>query len=134
MTYPHVMKLSIHWTVRSGTGQAGSSGVKAEAKPQPPLVEEVPVPDEDVRVGAQLEALAGKEGPEAEQEIEKLLAANAQNPNRNEDKPDSENEDIDVVKRVPEEEKVPEEKAPEEKVPEEKVPVSKARGKRKQRA
>ena len=134
LTYPHVMKLSIHWTLRSGTGQAGSSGVKAEAKPQPPLVEEVPVPDEDVRVGAQLEALAGKEGPEAEQEIEKLLAANAQNPNRNEDKPDSENEDIDVVKRVPEEEKVPEEKAPEEKVPEEKVPVSKARGKRKKGA
>ena len=139
LTYPHVMKLSIHWTLRSGTGQAGSSGVKAEAKPQPPLVEEVPVPDEDVRVGAQLEALAGKEGPEAEQEIEKLLAANAQNPNRNEDKPDSENEHIEVVKRVPEEEKVPEEKAPEEKVPEEKVPeekvpVSKARGKRKKGA
>ena len=58
------------------------------------------MPDEDVRVGAQLEALAGKEGPEAEQEIEKLLAANAQNPNRNEDKPDSENEHIDVVKKV----------------------------------
>ena len=63
-----------------------------------------------------------------------MLAANVPDPNRNEDKPDSENEDIDVVKRVPEEEKVPEEKAPEEKVPEEKVPVSKARGKRKKGA
>ena len=32
-------------------------------------------------------------------EFAQLLAANEQNPNRNEDKPDSENEDIDVVKK-----------------------------------
>ena len=99
LTYPHVMKLSIHWTVRSGTGQAGPSGVKPEAKPQLPLVEEVPVPDHDVRVGAQLEALVGKEGPEAEQEVAQLLAANEQDPNQNADKPDSENEHIDVGKK-----------------------------------
>ena len=99
LTYPHVMKLSIHWTLRSGTGQAGPSGVKPEAKPQLPLVEEVHVPERDVRVGAQLEELVGKDGPDAEQAIAKLLAANVPDPNRNEDKPDSENEHIDVVKK-----------------------------------
>ena len=135
LTYPHVMKLSIHWTLRSGTGQAGSSGVKPEAKPQPQMAEEVDVPERDRLVDAKLKELEDKKGPDAEQAIEELLAANVPDSNRNvEDKPDSENEDIDVVKRVPEEEKVPEEKAPEEKVPEEKVPVSKARGKRKKGA
>ena len=93
------MKLSIHWTLRSGTGQAGPSGVKPEAKPQLPLAEEVDVPERDVLVGAQLEELVGNDGPEAEQAIAKLLAANVPDPNRNEDKPDSENEHIDVVKK-----------------------------------
>ena len=100
LTYPHVMKLSIHWTLRSGTSQAGSSGVKPEAKPQQPAAEEVPVPERDRLVDAKLKELEGNEGPEAEQEIAQLLAANEPNPNRNGDKPDSENEDIDVVKKV----------------------------------
>ena len=39
----------------------------------------------------------GKQGPEAEQAIAKLLAANVQNPERNENKPDLENAPIDVV-------------------------------------
>ena len=47
-----------------------------------------------------MKELEGNEGPEAEQEIAQLLAANEPNPNRNGDKPDSENEDIDVVKKV----------------------------------
>ena len=98
LTYPHVMKLSIHWTLRSGTGQAGPSGVKPEAKPQLPAAAAVHVPERDVLVDAKLKELEGKEGPEAEQEVAQLLAANAQNPERNEDKPDLENEPIDVVK------------------------------------
>ena len=97
LTYPHVMKLSIHWTLRSGTGQAGPSGVKPEAKPQLPAAAAVHVPERDVLVDAKLKELEGKEGPEAEQEVAQLLAANAQNPERDEDKPDSENEPIDVV-------------------------------------
>ena len=97
LTYPHVMKLSIHWTLRSGTGQAGSSGVKPEAKPQLPAAAAVHVPERDVLVDAKLKELEGKEGPEAEQEVAKLLAANEQDPNRNEDKPDPQNELIDVV-------------------------------------
>ena len=97
LTYPHVMKLSIHWMLRSGTGQAGSSGVRPEAKPQPQMAKEVDVSERDVLVDAKLKELEGKEGPEAEQAIEKLLAANAQNPERDEDKPNSENEPIDVV-------------------------------------
>ena len=112
LTYPHVMKLSIHWTLRSGTGQAGSSGVKLEAKPQPQMAKEVDVSERDRLVDAKLKELEDKKGPDAEQAIEELLAANEQDPNQNEDKPDSENEHIEVVKRVPEEEKVPEEKAP----------------------
>ena len=112
LTYPHVMKLSIHWTLRSGTGQAGSSGVKPEAKPQPQMAEEVDVPERDRLVDAKLKEIEDKKGPDAEHAIEELLAANEQDPNQNEDKPDSENEHIEVVKRVPEEEKVPEEKAP----------------------
>ena len=47
-----------------------------------------------------MEELVGKDGPDAEQAIAKLLAANVPDPNRNEDKPDSENEHIDVVKKV----------------------------------
>ena len=100
LTYPHVMKLSIHWTLRSGTGQAGSSGVKPEAKPQPQMAEEVDVPERDRLVDAKLKEIEDKKGPDAEQAIEELLAANVPDPNPNEDKPDSENEHIDVVKMV----------------------------------
>ena len=99
LTYPHVMKLSIHWTLRSGTGQAGPSGVKPEAKPQLPAAAAVHVPERDAFVDAKLQELEGQEGPDAEQAIAKLLAANVPDPNRNEDKPDSENEHIDVVKK-----------------------------------
>ena len=98
------------------------------------MAKEVDVSERDRLVDAKLKELEDKKGPDAEHAIEELLAANVQDPNQNEDEPDSENEHIEVVKRVPEEEKVPEEKAPEEKVPEEKVPVSKARGKRKKGA
>ena len=44
-----------------------------------------------------MEEIEEKKGPEAEQEVAKLLAANEQDPNRNEDKPDPQNELIDVV-------------------------------------
>ena len=81
----------------SGTGQAGSSGVRPEAKPQPQMAKEVDVPERDVLVGAKLEELVDKEGPEAEQEVAKLLAANEQDPNRNGAKPDPQNELVDVV-------------------------------------
>ena len=97
LTYPHVMKLSIHWTLRSGTGLAGPSGVKPEAKPQPPLVEEVDVPERDRLVEAKLKEIEEKKGPDAEQEVAQLLEANALFAERNEDKPDLENEPIDVV-------------------------------------
>ena len=99
LTYPHVMKLSIHWTLRSGTGQAGSSGVKPEAKPQPQMAKEVDVSERDRLVDAKLKELEDKKGPDAEHAIEELLAANEQDPNQNADKPDSENEHIDVVKK-----------------------------------
>ena len=64
-TFPHVVKLSIHWKLRS-VPVAGPSGVKPEKKPQ---VE----PAWQAAVDEELEVLGAREDPEAVNRREELL-------------------------------------------------------------
>ena len=66
LTYPHVVKLSVHWKLRSvaGTGEeAGPSGVQKEVKMEGG-------PD---AVAAEMEELGAREDPEAVNRREELL-------------------------------------------------------------
>ena len=102
VTYPHVVKLSIHWKLRSsvatampvGTGQAGPSGVKPEHTP-----EQLALMKKEAEVDAKLEALAGRDDEEAEQERKRVVAeAQPKNePDKNEVKNEVKNEDKNEV-------------------------------------
>ena len=98
LTYPHVVKLSIHWKLRSsvatampvGTGQAGPSGVKPEHTP-----EQLALMKKAAEVDAKMEALEGRDDAEAEQERKRLVEELAveNEPDKNEVKNKVKNED-----------------------------------------
>ena len=98
LTYPHVVKLSIHWKLRSsvatampvGTGQAGPSGVKPEHTP-----EQLSLMKKEAEVDAKMEALEGRDDEEAEQERKRLVEELAveNEPDKNEVKNKVKNED-----------------------------------------
>ena len=100
LTYPHVVKLSIHWKLRSsvatampvGTGPAGPSGVKPEHTP-----EQLAMYKNNAEVDAQMEALEGRNDAEAERERKRVLeeAAVKNEPDKNEVKNKVKNEDED---------------------------------------
>ena len=69
LTYPHVVKLSVHWKLRSvaGTGEeAGPSGVQTEVKPHVDRAWKVALVEE-------MEVLGAREDPEAVNRREELL-------------------------------------------------------------
>ena len=111
LTYPHVVKLSIHWKLRSsvatampiGTGPAGPSGVKPEHTP-----EQLAMYKNNAEADAKLEALEGRNDEEAERErkrlVEELAVENEPDKNevknkvKNEDQTEVESEDQTEVK------------------------------------
>ena len=100
LTYPHVVKLSIHWKLRSsvatampiGTGPAGPSGVKPEHTP-----EQLALMKKEAEVDAKMEALEGRDDEEAERERKRLVEELAveNEPDKNEVKNKVKNEDED---------------------------------------
>ena len=100
LTYPHVVKLSIHWKLRSsvatampiGTGPAGPSGVKPEHTP-----EQLALMKKAAEVDAKMEELEGRDDEEAERERKRLVEELAveNEPDKNEVKNKVKNEDED---------------------------------------
>ena len=100
VTYPHVVKLSIHWKLRSsvatampiGTGPAGPSGVKPEHTP-----EQLALMKKAAEVDAKMEELEGRDDEEAERERKRLVEELAveNEPDKNEVKNKVKNEDED---------------------------------------
>ena len=98
LTYPHVVKLSIHWKLRSsvatampiGTGPAGPSGVKPEHTP-----EQLALMKKAAEVDAKMEELEGRDDEEAERERKRLVEELAveNEPDKNEVKNKVKNED-----------------------------------------
>ena len=100
LTYPHVVKLSIHWKLRSsvatampvGTGPAGPSGVKPEHTP-----EQLALMKKEAEIDAKMEELEGRDDEEAERERKRLVEELAveNEPDKNEVKNKVKNEDED---------------------------------------
>ena len=105
LTYPHVVKLSIHWKLRSsvatampiGTGPAGPSGVKPEH-----TTEQLAMLKNAAAVDAVMEKYDGRNDHEAERQrkwvLEQVVGTDVKNEVKNKVKNEDEDEDETEVK------------------------------------